>query len=151
MTIWKLATAFLLMPAAASAGASASDAHCSLGQDAVAVARLHDMPPIIRADVERRVGRIAEPDELALGTDSPGPDSPPTRQFVRGFHVGRYWIIWYWHGGMGLHRHMLAYEIGVTGDRAHQRPAAILIANLYGDPCVATVAFLNGVSGAAEF
>lgn len=151
MTVRKLMAALLLTPGMSSAQPLLQDVPCNVGQDATVVARLHDLPPVIRTDIETRVGTMAEPGEPFEATDVYGTVHRPTRQFLRGLHIGRYWIVWYQHGGRGLHTHVLAYQIGVAGDRAHQRPAPLLMANLYGDPCLATNAILNGIRGAEEF
>ena len=147
----KFILALLFMPAASLAQPLAPDLRCDLGRDVAVIPRLHDMPPLIRTDVERRVGDIAESGEPFEATDAYGAVHRPTHQFLRGIYIGRYWFVWYQHGGRGLHRHTLAYQIGTAGDRAHARAVASLMANLYGDPCLATHAILDGIRGADEF
>ena len=87
---------------------------CTLAHQAEFFERLEDMPAPIRADVHRRLGDIAGPGEAFNSTDVVSDDTP-NRRFLRGVRSGNSWFVWYEHGGVGLHRHVLAYGIGVTG------------------------------------
>jgi hypothetical protein len=125
---------------------------CRMRQEAVVFHRLEDMPESIQADFRRRIGRVAALNDAF----NPGDvvyvgDPTPERRFLQGVRRGGYWFIWYEHGGIGLHRHVLTYAIGVDGIPPDQRPAVALVSNLTGDPCSATDAILDGVFEAEEF
>lgn len=135
---------------------------CTMRHRVTVISRLEDMPASIQADFRGRVGPIAGPgeafnsgDEFVIG------DTTPTRRFLRGVRNGDYWFIWYEHGGLGFHRHVLAYTLFFNGNanlsgephraRPDDRVETHLMANLTGDPCVATDAILDQVYPAQEF
>jgi hypothetical protein len=118
---------------------------CRLTHPAQIFRRLEDLPRIVQDQVRSDIGEIAAPGEPFTSTDAGF--NGPIRRFLQGIRSGRYWIIWYEHGGRGLHRHVLAYGIGVSG-LTHE-PRAMLEANFVGnDPCSATDAILDGVRSA---
>jgi hypothetical protein len=135
---------------------------CRLRHRVTTLSRLEDMPASIQADFRQRVGQVAAPDEaFNPGDVSYVGDPTPERRFLRGVQSGDYWFIWYEHGGFAFHRHVLAYSIRIDGSaylsgephRAQpgDRVETTLEANLTGDPCIATDAFLSGVYPGTEF
>lgn len=161
-----LATAmiFLMTPAAASQHfpSQATDwPACRLRHHVASFSRLEDMPQSVQADFRSRVGQVALPSEpFNPGDVYYGGDPTPSRRFLRGVQSGDYWFVWYEHGGFGNHRHVLSYVVSFNGEsylsgaphraRPNERVETSLVANLTGDPCVATDAILDGVFPSEE-
>jgi len=145
--------AIMLSIAAGGGGQNARGSHwsaCQMTHRVQEFDRLQDMPVIVQTEVRRLVGTIAEPGEPFNPTDVIG-EGAPQHRFIRGVRSNRRWFVWYEHGGIGHHRHVLEIGIGLSGIPPHQRPAAAVSANLTGDPCRVTDALLDGVHVGAEY
>lgn len=73
---------------------------CDLGGSAPVIKKRADLPPGVAAKLTRLFapGVISEADGPFNSTDVIGGDVP-TRRFIRAYHVGSDWIIWYELGG----------------------------------------------------
>lgn len=131
----------LLMLAAAPA-----ELACDLGPEAVVVYRFADLPPAVITEARRgfAVGGIAEAGAPYNATDVIRAGLPQ-RQFVRGYGVGRYWIIWFEQGGFVSGRRTVALRRVDTrrGEAARylMEPGTVFA----GDACAASRAILAGV------
>ena len=126
--------------------------HCELRHSAAFVKNWASVPPLIRSDLLRRVGKIAVGSEEFQETDVGSLKPLPTRKFIGGLRSGGYFFVWYWHGGRGLETHVVAYLEGLID--GFGRPATeVDLADHLGSqsPCIATDAILDGVYQPTHF
>lgn len=119
---------------------------CNLGAGAVVVYRLADLPPAVASEARRgfAVGGIAEAGAPYNATDVMR-EGLPQRQFVRGYGVGRYWILWFEQGGFASGRRTVALrrvDPRKGGAARYQMEPGTVFA---GDSCAASKAILAGV------
>lgn len=68
----------------------------------------------------------------------------PQRRFVRAYQAGRYWVIWYEHGGIGYAVKTIALrQTEASGDRTDFQ--TLPGTTFTGDLCAATKAMVSGV------
>ncbi|MHA6768823.1 hypothetical protein [Sphingobium ummariense] len=73
---------------------------CDLSGSAPVIERMADLPPTVATELTRLFAPdiISEADGPFNNTDVIG-DNVPTRRFIRAYHVGSDWIVWYELGG----------------------------------------------------
>lgn len=73
---------------------------CDLGIGAPVIEKMADLPPTVSAELTSFFAPnvISEADGLFNSTDVIG-GNVPTRRFIRAYHVGHDWIVWYELGG----------------------------------------------------
>jgi hypothetical protein len=73
---------------------------CALGAGVPVIERMADLPPTVAAELVRFFAPdiISEADGPFNSTDVIG-GNVPTRRFIRAYHVGSDWIVWYELGG----------------------------------------------------
>lgn len=109
------------------------------------VERLADLPAPLRAYFEEREMSLADAGQPFQSTDLVSYPPLPTRSFVRAYHDGDRWAVWFEHGGRGFHWHIAGFRISRTS------PAkARAVGDLSGEACAATKAILGGVESRIE-
>ncbi len=74
----------------------------------------------------------------------------PQRQFQRAYEFDDRVIVWYFHGGIGTHIHIV--EMRQLQDTFESQPTLRLSSRrLYGPPCLATQALLDGVNSTDDW
>lgn len=74
----------------------------------------------------------------------------PQRQFQRAYQFDDRVIVWYFHGGIGTHIHIV--EMRQLQDAHEHHPTLRLSSRrLYGPPCLATQALLDGINSTDDW
>lgn len=120
---------------------------CELHGSVNPVTRMADLPADVAMELHRffgPAGGLSDADGLFNSTDVIG-DDVPGRRFIRAYHVGGNWVIWYERGGF-IHNNR---TIALRSQRERQgrtlqwtaEPATTFV----GDLCAATKAIASGV------
>lgn len=117
---------------------------CSFSQPAQRIDTLKALPAVAR-EFERQKLVVADVGEPFIPYDvSEGIHPLPHRQFLRAYVFPTRTIVWYYHGGLATHLHMI--ELRMKQDTYEPQPVLHLTGtNLSGPPCQATQAILDGV------
>ena len=125
--------------------------NCTMKHHVSSLFRFADLPEAVRTDLTDRAGTLADRGEPFNSTDVVTNGDGPGRRFIRAVQSEDNLFVWYEHGGIGLHVHVLAYDIGRASGIPLQSAPANLEANYVTfNPCAATDAYLDGVYPAAE-
>jgi hypothetical protein len=107
------------------------------------------LPDAVRSDLEGRVKHMAGPSDARDGGDT-GLETRPNHKLLRVVESDGGWFVWYLHGGRGVHIHVLAYSLMVSGYPPKPAPPALEANLVTSSPCTATDALLDGVLPASD-
>jgi hypothetical protein len=116
-------------------------APCRLNQPAEMIASRRELPAALNAGLSRlfaRDGGLSDAGEPFNPSDVITDTTPPQRRFLRAYHAGHHWIIWYEHGGLGYHLHAIGFR--QSGDIFQAVPRERFV----DDPCKASNVILSG-------
>jgi hypothetical protein len=140
--------------AAALGDRRASSSHnlppCAFDGGAVLVERKGDLPTEASLEIERLfapIGGIAEAGTFFESSDAATTDAPSAR-FIRAYHIGDVWIIWFERGGVGLSAHTVALEPETDESTGKQVLRAAPGSSFQGDLCAGSKAFVAGARSA---
>jgi hypothetical protein len=121
---------------------------CSFTRPARMFNAMTDIPEVA-AEFDRQGVAMADTGEPFIPFDVVDSDLPQ-RQFQRAYQFDDRVIVWYFHGGIGTHIHIV--EMRQLKD-AHEHHSTLRLSGrrLYGPPCVATQALLDGVNSTDDW
>lgn len=119
--------------------------NCRPAGGAARITSLAEVPREYRP-VLKSIGEMVDVGQSFNSIDVSDASSPPERRFIGGFLSKNMMVIWYEHGGRGLHEHAIGYLVrrDTGGVKSH------MTANIVSAPCAATVAIFAGIRTAQE-